>query len=504
VLSEKHNVEALGSPAETNTETRWVGPVGRLALEKPWLLAFWLAVLGGFAILAFTPPMLGGDETAHFTRAYQLATGDVLTHKEHGVYGAYLPAGVIADIEDITNRAAWSPDRTSFLRDFSRPAPSGPRRFVDLNQAASYGPGAYAPYVVAIAAGRLARLPTLAIIYLARFTGVLVYAALLALAVRRLPIHRWVLIACGLIPASLSVAATVSADGLTLALSFLIVAESLHLAVGTTADASLRRPLVEIAAACTLLALAKPPYIAFALVLLIPAWRHRDRLLWPLLAICTTALALAGLWAIYQAGHSLPQDDPHRWLGHFRYAFHDLNVGAQARFVIAHPLSFLVIIGRTFVSLGGSFPQDLLGRMSLYMLPPTLVTGSALVIGGSTLVGDPDAIRKGLSLAERFWLAAVTSGIGLALFFIAYVNWNAYHAPIVEAFNARYLLPLLPPLALAALPTRVTWWRRSQAVLTVVVAGGLVGLLLLALIGLQHFHFAELPVTRNLVPPGAR
>jgi uncharacterized membrane protein len=357
--------------------------------------------------------------------------------------------------------------------------------------------------VIAIAAGRLARLPTLAILYLSRFAGVLSYAALLALAVRRLPIHRWVLIACGLIPASLSVAATVSADGLTMALSFLLVAEALYLAVGTTADTALRRPLVEVAAACTLLALAKPPYIAFALLLLIPAWRHRARLLWPLLAICMTALMLAGLWAIYQAGHSLPQDDPHRWLGHFRYAFHDLSIGAQSRFVITHPLSFLAIIGRTFVRLGLSFPRDLLGRMSLYMLPPVLVMGSALVIGGSTLVGDSDVVRKGLQVAERIWLAAITCGIAITLFFIAYVNWNAYRAPIVEAFNARYLLPLLPPLALAVLPTRVPLSRRWQAILSGAVAGGLVGLLVLAIVGLQQFHFSELPITRNLVPPGA-
>src|SRR5215831_16691704 len=99
VLSEKPTVGAVGSPAETNAKPGWVGSFGRWASEKPWLLAFWLAALGGFAISVFTPPMLGGDEVAHFTRAYQLATGDVLTHRDHGAYGAYLPTGVISDIE---------------------------------------------------------------------------------------------------------------------------------------------------------------------------------------------------------------------------------------------------------------------------------------------------------------------------------------------------------------------------------------------------------------------
>src|SRR5262249_56277361 len=103
--------------------------------------------------------------------------------------------------------------------------------------------------------------------------------------------------------------------------------------------------------------------------------------------------------------HSLPQDDTHRWLGQFRYAFHDLSVGAQSRFVITHPLSFLVIIGRTFVRLGWSFPRDLFGRMSLYMLAPTLVIGSALVISRSPLVGDSGGCQKRLSLAFAFWSA---------------------------------------------------------------------------------------------------
>jgi uncharacterized membrane protein len=505
VLSEKLDIEAVGSPSEVDRRNRSVRRAGRWVLRKPWLVAFWLAVLGGFAISVFTPPMLGGDEPVHFTRAYQIATGDVLTHRHNGAYGAYLPAGVIADIADITNRAAWSHDRTSFLRDFSRPAPGGTRQFVDLNQAASYGPGAYASYVVAIAAGRLVRLPTLAVLYLARLAGVLSYAALLALAVRRLPVHRWVLVTCGLVPASLSLTATVSADGLTMALSFLIVAEALHLAVaavGSTAATALRRPLAETAGACGLLALAKPPYVAFASLLLIPAWRHRARLLRPILAICVMTLVIAGLWAIYQAGHSLPQDDSHRWLGQFRYAFHDLSVGAQSRFVITHPVSFLVIIGRTFVRLGLSFPQDLFGRMSLYTLPPIVVIGSALVIGGSAGVDDAGGDQNRLGFAVRFWLGAVTTGIAVALFFIAYTNWNAYRAPIVEAFNARYLLPLLPPVALAVLPNRLLLARRWQAILCGGAVGGLVALLLLAVIGLQQFHFAELPITKNLVPTG--
>jgi uncharacterized membrane protein len=465
-------------------------------------VAFWLVILGGMAIAVFTPPMLGGDERDHFTRAYQVATGDVLTHRHNGAYGANLPVGVSRDIADITKRALSSRDRTSFLHDFSRPAPGGPARFVDLNQTASYGPGAYAPYVVAIAAGRVARLSTLTVFYLARFAGVLTYAVLLALAVRRLPVHRWLLVACGLTPVAIGEATTVSADGLTMVLSFLVVAEALYLALETADGVRLRRPLAEVAGACAVLALAKPPYIAFALLLLVPAWRHRSRLLWPLLAICGTAFALAGVWAFYQSGHSLPQDEPHRWLVPFPYAFHDLNVGAQSLFVFTHPVNFLIVIGRTFARAGWSFPRDLLGRLSLYQLSSILIACSAIIIAGSALVADYNDDRKHLGRALRAWLAAVTVGIALTLFFIAYTNWNSYRAPIVEAFNARYLLPLLPPLALAVLPTQFKFSRRWQGVVGGAVTGGLIVVLVLAVIGLQRFHFSGLPITSTFKANG--
>jgi uncharacterized membrane protein len=348
----------------------------------------------------------------------------------------------------------------------------------------------------------MARLSTLAVLYLARFAGVLTYAVLLGLAVRRLPVHRWLLLTCGLTPVAIGEATTVSADGLTMGLSFLVVAEAMYLAFETGDGVRLRRPLAEVAGACAVLALAKPPYVALALLLLIPAWRHRSRLLWPLLAICGTAFALAGLWASYQAGHSLPQDDPHRWLVAFPYAFHDLNTGAQSVFVFTHPVNFLIVIGRTFVRAGWSFPGDLFGRLSLYLLSPIIIACSAIIIAGSALVADCSDDRKHLSGALRAWLAAVTVGIALALFFIAYTNWNAYRAPIVEAFNARYLLPLLPPLALAVLPTQFKFSRRWQAVVGGAVTGGLIVVLVLAVIGLQRFHFTGLPITSTIKANG--
>jgi len=282
--------------------------VARAVAHNPARFAFCLALLAGLAIAIFTPPLRGADERDQFTRAYQISSGTVATVHRGNYYGALVPSGYQQDMHDLTIATYVARNQTSFLRSLGEPPPTGHTVFAEDGTFASYGPGAYVVYAASIAVGRAIGLGIVELIYLARFAGVLTYALLFSLAVRRLPLHRWVLVACGLIPEALNQASTVSADGVTMVLSFLVVAEALALALDP--GARTRRVLIEVAVASVLLALAKPPYMLFVLLLVIPAWRYRHRLLLPLGAVCAASGVLAGLWLSYEDGHSMRQDLP--------------------------------------------------------------------------------------------------------------------------------------------------------------------------------------------------
>jgi len=458
------------------------------------LVALWLALLAGFTISILTPPLTGGDERDHFTRAYQISRGSFLTHERGFAYGAYLPRTFEPEEARLAQLAYTDRDRTAFLNDLGQAAPSGPEVFTSAGNAASYGPGAYLDYAVAMAIGRLVGLSTLALLYLARFAGVLTYGLLLALAVRRLPVHKWVLVAVGVMPAALNQASTVSADGMTMVLSFLVVGEALRLSLDP--DAPRTRILIESAGAAALLALAKPPYIVIIGLFAIPAWRYRRALLRPLVALGVGALGLAGAWGAYQEANSPSQSNPKFWLDvpANSYAFHGIRISAQTRYVLTHPWSFVAAAGRTFAFEGLQLPKELFGMLGLYQLswlPVLLSVGCLSVACFAAAEGEGPR----LPTSDRVGLVALALVVTLSVFAIAYTNWNQYRAPRIDAVNTRYLIPVLPALLIGLLPMR----RRAPRALEwsgwrYVVVGLATVVLVVTLIGMQHFQYSRPPL----------
>jgi uncharacterized membrane protein len=452
--------------------------------RRPDLVALWWALLVGAAISIVTPPMTGSDEPQHFTRAYQISTGSILTHRQGSEYGAYLPQSLPTEEARLAEDSYLDRNRTAFLRDLGQGAPHGPTVFVPEQNNASYGPGSYVDYAVAIAFGRLLGLSTLVLLYVARLAGVVTYALLLSLAVRRIPLRPWVLAAVGLIPAALNQASTVSADGMTMVLSFLLVADILRL--GLDEGAPRRRIVVELGIVAVLLALAKPPYVALVLLFAVPAWRYRTHLGRSLLAIAMGAVAVAGIWGAYQSSHSLSQNNTNQWLvvPANQYAFHGIRVGAQTEYVLTHPFSFLAAIGRTFAFQGLTFPKQLFGQLSLYQLPWLAV---ALSLGCLCMacLGPRRRASPPLPRTDRIWLVAVSLVIVLGVFAIGYTNWNEYRAPRIDAVNTRYFLPILPLLLIGLLPSRIRptrvlnwsgWPHAFMGLSAAVLVGSVVGM----------------------------
>ena len=70
-------------------------------------------------------------------------------------------------------------------------------------------------------------------------------------------------------------------------------------------------------------------------------------------------------------------------------------------------------------------------------------------------------------------LIAIAIATFLSLMLLAYLGWNALESPRIEAFQGRYLLPLVP-LLLIALPARRSATSDAQRVGTIVaIASGL-------------------------------
>jgi len=478
-------------------------PLGPPAAESPSGLLDWLArlvnqpsrfvfvaiLLAGMAIALLTPPLKGADERDHFTRAYQLASGDFAVHKGGARYGAILPTGYEKEIAQLSNTVYLNHDHTAFLRLFHQAPITGKPTFTQEGTVAAYGPGAYIAYIPVIAIGRALGLSLAVLIYLARIAGLLAYAYLMSLAVRRAPTHRWIFVAAALIPEALNQASTVSADGMTMALTAVVIANALRLSVNE--DIVSRRLVVESMLAALLLALAKPPYVAFVLLFAIPAWTRRRQLLARLSALIVGSLAVSALWVGYQRSHSASLDLPGLTLfsgSHLEYAYRNIDITKQTHFVVSHPWQLWIVIWHTIEYQGLALPKQMVGLLAQYQIPSLVVLLAVVVLAASCLVPDePPTFR--LHVVDRLGLLVLSAVVGLAICAIVYITANALYAPRIDQLTPRYFLPLVPALLVGLVPN-VNYSRISHgAAARCFVQVGLVLVLVFTIVGLTHSYY---------------
>jgi uncharacterized membrane protein len=454
---------------------------------RPEFVFVAIAAISGAVVALFFPAPGGYDEPLHVARVWQLADGGLFARQApHGTpreLGGYMPIAFEQEMLELLRDNILSEHAEPPFEHLGDTAPRGREKFIAFSGAAVYSPVPYIPSVVAMRVGRWIGVSTLALVFLSRLAGLAAYIGITALAIRRLPARRWVLAVIALTPVALVQASTVSADGVTLALTFLVVAEALRLFMTPTAEIT-RAALIETAVATIALALTKQPYMLVAALLILPMWRHRDRVLRPLAGTLGAALAVALLWTSWaQARFVPPHYDAAKLTPDATYAFRGADPDAQLRYLRDHPLEFFPVVVRTLTKYPGVLFPDVVAQLPRYRPPGVLVVLVVLVIVAAW-IADPARLAGG---AIRVVCAgAVAVGLLVGTIFLGWTGWNEVGAPRVDALQGRYLLPVVAVLFVATVPTLARARRSAvqadrvglalvgvQTVLLVVAVGGL-------------------------------
>lgn len=427
-------------------------------LGHPAALFVLISLLTGTLAIAFTPPLRGPDESAHFLRAYGYALGEILPRRtdEHGRRGLLLPAAIERDyafFEAARERAQR--DYRAIHEEFRRlqaqgpAAPPGALAFATFNGSESYAPAAYIPYVLAAGVARLAALDFLPTLYLMRATGLLAFTFVTAYAIARTPVLPWCFFAVALLPASSFARAVISADPAVLAGTLGVLALTLRAALkmpSRTASRSLWMGW------CML---SKPSQIAFAPLELMARPLDRTlRALPAILAVTLPGLLLAAVWIAAVGGETAawrfygadapPEQFSVRW-----------KVG----FLLTHPLHlatimwgtnfYLVELGRQLIGVLGWLDMPL--RPAAYPLIGALLTVASL----GAIDAEPETRRR---------IAAISGLTALGYFnfvaFLMFVSTTPVSATAVQGIQGRYFTVLVPfaALVLAAACRRVPPW----------------------------------------------
>jgi uncharacterized membrane protein len=423
----------------------------RLAVfAKPENLFLCFSLVFGIVFVILTPPFQVADEYQHFDRSYAVSKGQFF------VISGTIPRS-IGDLQKLTSNLPFR-DKSKveigallgFLQTPLDPQNEVPKNFLNVGV---YSPLPYLPQAVGCLVGRLLRLPPLALFWLARLTNLAFWIFVSYLAIKITPIFKWVLLVLLLLPMSLYQAASASADAFTNALSILTIAICFYFAFGKSNVLS-RRDYAVLVGLSAVFAFAKPPYIfLIGLYLLIPLRKFgslkRFLVFSTVLAFFTIILLLAGN-AIGQNRYTN---------SNFRGST-QLDPAAQMQFILQQPKEYVKLVHKTYVAIFNQMMGEyvgVLGWIETYLPQWTYNSFYPIMLILLLLDYDPNIRvhifqRLAALLPPPIMLVVIASAL--------FVTWTRPGFEYFEGFQGRYLIPILPPLAVLFYNN---WGRWNQA-----------------------------------------
>ena len=419
-----------------------------------------VALLFGTAYALITPPFEVPDEVGHYWRASSIAYGYV------GRGQPVMPRGF-----KIIVWALWTPERglhlTAEKMRLARGVQLETQVRVPFRTPVYYSPAAYLPQIGAALVTRIAAVRPFFGFYAGRLATVLASIALLLLATWIAPQFRDHFHAVALLPMSLFLFASWSADAMTIVSAFLVTALLLR-AILRGAPMS-RLEMVSLICAAAWLSLCKPSYILIAiLALTIPRSRfasagRRYLFVGTLLLVVIAAGALS-VWLAMSTAVAFPRSDI------------PVDARAQLQFIVDDPMRFAGVLAHDLRVNGVHYIKAMTGRFGLYEVSvPAGVTLVLLAMLAAVGVMNGPSLRGSLRIVMLFVAAAIFIGILTYL----YVTSSIAGGTMIEGTQGRYILPILP-LILALMPVpRIPGRLPHAAIVVIAVAANAIAICVL-------------------------
>lgn len=443
-----------------------------------------IAAVFALMFAAVTPPFGAGDETAHFERAYEVATG------------AFLGAeGVAAGMQRLIDDAFGKVKRQEGFsdEDFRRWAA------IDLDKATVtpfpeplrivlrlHNPLCYIHMAPLLWAGRQLDLPPLALFYLCRLAALVAGLALVRAAIRTAPAFKLQFASIALLPTAVVFLGAANIESLLIGLGFFFIAKIMALAAAPERRLT-ARDIAVLAATAFLIHQFKTAYFLVpALALLLPATKFaslRQRAA-TLALIYVPGLVVNLVWV------SLVRTYMIAGLVYSTAAGGNVvDPSAQLAAILAEPLTLPLALWRTLAA-----PEFWAWTLE-----------SFIGVGGWTNIAMPAWAYAATGLAAALlwmsgpaapWLSrravafevAVFAATFLAALSLLYLQWTGVGAARIDGFQGRYLLSVAP-LLFAAAPYRLAALAGGRTRAAILAAGALTGLAaMLGAVAAQYYH----------------
>jgi uncharacterized membrane protein len=403
-----------------------------------------VALLVSTALCLLTPPFYVPDESNHAQREIEISQGELIAKRTAEGVGAPMDVGLLSVVQtmhalysDMVKRHPVPRERPDGSVTEAQLAPLRQIRwthrmtFSSFLNTAVYPPLLYVPQALGWRLGEAADLTIMHTLLLSRLFAAVCAVAIGWCALRLCGAGRWLLFAYLLLPTLLSLNASCSQDAILLTLAGLaMVLLARAISAGRLLTLS---ELVVVAGVLTICIGARPPYLPFALALLLPALEARGIRWQQFIPSVLGVVLIAGVIGAWQL-----QVHP---LGIAVYP--GIQPESQVAFLRAHPVrGGINLMEGTILALPAAALKGLALLGTLDVAPPKAVY--AVLLLGVAGVGW-FAPKEGLnSWRARGVLLFILLTIVVAISLAEYIIWTPLAAKRIEGLQFRYYLPLIP------------------------------------------------------------
>jgi uncharacterized membrane protein len=401
---------------------------------NPEKIFVYLAFFFGILLLTITPPFQVPDEPAHLYRAYQISEFTFKGEKINNQAGGYIPSELIRMTKDLTGQIPFHPENKASpeknISYLSLRSDLKPVEFIDFKNTVLYSPLIYIPQSTGVAIARLLNLPPVWMLYLGRFFNLSAFVLIVFFAIKTIPFYKWGIVLFALMPMTLAQVSSLSADSMTIALSFLLFALILRCALVNEKPTD-KNDIITIAVISFILGMSKSAYILLPfLVVMIPSEKFPTRSKYYLSLIAVIFCSLCGLfvWSFIVRTIYVP-------------AFDYVKPFEQLLLILKHPVSFLSALS---ASIDKWFVWSFFGILGWTdtPVPKIIVPGYILILIIYALFEKNKPVM--VSAFQKTIAGTILLSTSLMIAVMIYLTWNKVGAGTIVGLQGRYFIPVAP------------------------------------------------------------
>ena len=395
------------------------------------MLFLCMAFLIGIIFVFINVPQIRYDEHAHFWRAYEIASGNIISKTTNE-----LPNSVI---ELFKRNDGTYPNREfnyeTLKEKISEPLKEENKTAFPVGATGSLTPISYIPQVIGILIGRILNLSPMIILWLARITNLLCYITLVFFAIKIMPFEKWksIIMIIALFPMTMNLASTVSPDTIIIGATLLTISYVFYLKV--VEEKITLKNMILLGILFMIPIVCKIVYFPLCLlVFILPKDKFENKLKKNLYYILTILI----IFGTYFALNKLVAK------GDYEIAIRT-NMTEQILFTISDLSRDFITAINTFYSESSLYFFELIGGWNTINIISVVFFIILLFV---MFDKDKESTQYEFNKKEKNIVLAIIIIEALGVIAAMYLGWTQARQTIVEGIQGRYFLPIIPLLCM--------------------------------------------------------